>query len=134
MPENLTCTATSSDSKRSQTPEAGVATDVSLLGTSRLTAIEQINYYAWDRSSKASKLAARGPNLARPKRDRRTRDYLAQLFGDSDAESLDAEPQGQSSAQAQSGSSRLANDKLGPNSSPPASQPPPPASNHSSGT
>ena len=71
----------SSHSSSYLNPETSVGADAS-----SLAAVEQINYYAWDRSSKASKLAARGPGLTHPKRDRRARDYMAQLFGDSDGE------------------------------------------------
>jgi hypothetical protein len=111
---------------------------------SSLPLVQQINYYAWDRSSKASKLAARarvGPGFAHPKRDRRGRDYLThQLFGDSDQESGPdaAEPSlPRSSAPAQSnsgsgGGTRLGEEKLAADSAKPSSQTPP-TSHQSSG-
>jgi hypothetical protein len=111
---------------------------------SSLPLVQQINYYAWDRSSKASKLAARarvGPGFAHPKRDRRGRDYLThQLFGDSDQESGPdaAEPSlPRSSALAQSnsgsgGGTRLGEEKLAADSAKPSSQTPP-TSHQSSG-
>jgi hypothetical protein len=112
---------------------------------SSLPLVQQINYYAWDRSSKASKLAARarvGPGFAHPKRDRRGRDFLThQLFGDSDQESgPDAvEPSlPRSSAPAQSnsgggGGARLGEEKLAADSVTPSSQTPP-TSHQSSGS
>ncbi len=110
-------------------------------GSSSRPAVEQINYYAWDRSSKASKLAARGPgSLAHPKRDRRARDYLsAQLFGDSDPESsLDVvpplPPQRRMSGHAQSGSGLMSQEKVVSASvSPPSASQPPAVSYLSSG-
>jgi hypothetical protein len=100
---------------------------MTIADTVDLVSVEQINYYAWDRSSKACKQAARGHGLAHPKRDRRARDYIAQLFGDSDEEN------GPTAQPAVHRRDTQKKSKLASPPPPPAPLPPSSSPHHSSG-